>query len=118
LNTTNFDSRPEFKMAMPAFRLAARRLTGQQPQAILRSALANEQTVLNRGSSPAYALRRRFTSTEASAANAPKISTEVRRFIQDIIKHDFGRLHIQSHVDPQVANLSILHWPASFCFRG
>ncbi|KAM0851639.1 hypothetical protein ACQ4PT_052322 [Festuca glaucescens] len=63
-------------MAMAAVRLAARRLTGQQPQAILRSALANEQTVLNRGSSPAYALRRRFTSSEASAANAPKISTE------------------------------------------
>jgi hypothetical protein len=63
-------------MAMAAVRFAARRLTAQQPQAILRSAVANEQGVLNRGGSPAYALRR-FTSSEASAANAPKISTEV-----------------------------------------
>jgi hypothetical protein len=61
---------------MAAVRFAARRLTGQQPQAILRSALANEPGVLNRGGSPAYALRR-FTSSEASAANGPKISTEV-----------------------------------------
>jgi hypothetical protein len=32
--------------------------------------------VLNRGGSPAYALRR-FISSEASAAKGPKISTEV-----------------------------------------
>jgi hypothetical protein len=62
---------------MAAVRFAARRLTGQQPQAILRSALANEPGVLNRGGSPPYALRRFTSSSEASAANGPKISTEV-----------------------------------------
>ncbi|CAM0952796.1 unnamed protein product [Alopecurus aequalis] len=58
-------------MAMAAVRIAARRLTGQQSQAILRSAVKGEQGLLNRG---AYA--RRFTSSEASTANGPKISTE------------------------------------------
>lgn len=62
-------------MAMAAVRFAARRLTGQQSQAILRSAVANEQGVVNRGGSPGYALRR-FTSSEAPAANGSKINTE------------------------------------------
>jgi hypothetical protein len=65
-------------MAMAAVRFAARRLTGQQSQAILRSAVANEQGVVNRGGSPGYALRR-FTSSEAPAANGSKINTEVLR---------------------------------------
>jgi hypothetical protein len=65
-------------MAMAAVRFAARRLTDQQSQAILRSAVANEQGVLNRSSSPGYALRR-FTSSEAPAANGSKINTEVLR---------------------------------------
>ncbi|XP_051184209.1 uncharacterized protein [Lolium perenne] len=62
-------------MAMAAVRFAARRFTGQQSQAILRSAVANEQAVLNRGGSPAYALRR-FTSSEVSATKGHKINTE------------------------------------------
>jgi hypothetical protein len=61
-------------MAMAAIRFAARRLTSQQQQPILRS------VVLNRGGSPAYALRQ-FTSSEASAAKGSKISTEVLRTI-------------------------------------
>ncbi|CAM0952798.1 unnamed protein product [Alopecurus aequalis] len=58
-------------MAMAAVRIAARRLTGQQPQAILRSAVEGEQGLLNRGANA-----RRFTSSEASTANGPKIGTE------------------------------------------
>lgn len=58
-------------MAMAAVRFAARRLTGQQQQAILRTAVANEQGVLSRGGA-----LRRFTSSEASAASGPKISTQ------------------------------------------
>ncbi|CAM0952797.1 unnamed protein product [Alopecurus aequalis] len=58
-------------MAMAAVRIAARRLTGQQPQAILRSAVEGEQGLLNRGANA-----RRFTSSEASTANGPKLSTE------------------------------------------
>jgi hypothetical protein len=60
---------------MAAIRFAARRLTSQQQQQpILRSAM------LNRGGSPAYALRQ-FTTSEASAAKGSKISTEVLRTI-------------------------------------
>jgi hypothetical protein len=51
-------------MAMAAVRFAARRLTSQQQQAILRPA------VLNRG-------LHRFTSTEACAANVPKVNIKV-----------------------------------------
>jgi hypothetical protein len=56
-------------MAMPAVRFAVGRLTGQQQQAILRSALANEQEVLNGGG---FVLRR-LTSFEASAGKGPKV---------------------------------------------
>ncbi|CAM0952799.1 unnamed protein product [Alopecurus aequalis] len=66
---------------MAAVRIAARRLTGQQPQAIFRSAIANEQGVLNRGAyvrwfSSSEASARRFSSSEASAANGPRINNE------------------------------------------
>lgn len=86
---------------MAAVRLAARRLTGQQSQAILRSAVAKEHGLLNRGGSPAHALRR-FTSSEASVANGPKISTE-HPYVSEAARYD--RLRTLQRKTGEIYNL-------------